>query len=155
MSQNKSKAWPTLGFIKDSQDAALDGFLKLTKDLTIEVDGQAIDTKNLNMPKYLTAYDKSTKTEVIIGKLVKKRKTFNDADSDLQVFIALEPNVTFKLAGDKVNSSGFGSLESQGAQLARLDSLLADEKITEEQFETSKTNIGYSKAKVTLPPPRN
>ena len=149
------KAWPTLGYIKDSQDTALDGYLKLGKDLTIEVDGEAINAGSIGMPKFLTAYDKTTKTEVIIGKLVKRRATYNDESSDLKVFIALEPNVTFKHKGDKVASSGMAFLESQASQLVKLDKLLADDKITEEQFETSKTNIGYSKAKVILPPPRD
>lgn len=152
---NTKKQWPTFGFIKESKDTALDGYVKLDKNLTIEVDGETLSVGNLNMPKFLTAYDKVNKREVVIGKLVKKRKTFNDPDSDLQVFIAFEPNVTFKNNGEKVFTSGFASLESAPAQLARLEKLLADNKVTEEQYDDTKKNISFSKAKITLPPPRD
>lgn len=152
---NKGKAWPTLGYIKDSQDAALDGYLKLDKNLTLEVDGETLNVKSLNMPKYLTTYDSVNKREVIIGKLVKRREERDNPDSNLKVYIQLEPNVTFKYNGDKVQTSGFASLESAGAQLARLEQSLENNDITEDQYEQARTNISYSKAKVTLPPPRN
>ena len=149
------KTWPTLGYIKDSEDSSLDSYIKVNKDLTIKADGEVINATSIGMPKFLTAYDKNTKTEVIIGKLVKRREKFGDENSKLKVFISLEPNITFEHKGDKVSSSGLAFLETQQSQLDKLDKSLADNKITEEQFEKAKTNIGYSKAKVTLPPPRD
>ena len=85
-----AKKYTDIGYIRASDNTALDDFMSLTKDLQVLVDGEAVDTKYLQLPKYLTAYDKSKKQEVILGKLVKR-----EVDGELRVYFQFNDNVSF------------------------------------------------------------
>ena len=139
-----AKKYTDIGYIRASENTALDDFMSLTKDLQVLVDGNAIDTKYLQLPKYLTAYDKSSKKEVILGKLVKR-----EVEGELRVYFQFNDNVSFRKDGNVLKNK-FGSLKSTSAQLDELEKSLQDEKISEDNYNKVKEAISSSKAKVTI-----
>lgn len=144
---SKNKSWPVLGFIKTSD---LGPFLKKSKDISIEVNGSTYNVENINLPNFLTIYDKELKKEVVIGKIVTRKK-----DNKVVKYIQLNEDVKFTNKGDSVKSSGFAFLKSKEDRIKEINKLEMDSIISETEAEEARKQAEWSVYQVSLPPPKD
>ena len=145
----KTKKWSNLGLVYKGK-SGLDPYLSVNKNLSITIDGNKVDTKYVNLPRYLTVYDKDSRRELIIGKLVKREK-----DGQLNQYVDFVDGVEFSDNGDLVLSSGFGSLKDSQTRLAELDAAEQDGKLAGDKLEQAREIAENSVYQVTITPPRD
>lgn len=142
-----NKQWPTVGYIKDGDTGP---FMKLDKNVKMKVNGKKLDLQYVNITQHLSVYDKETREETEIGKIITTKK--NDK---ISTFIQFNDNVEFGDSNSKFEMSGLGFLQTKGARLKQLDKAVQDGNIDEATAEKVREAISYSKYQVVLPPPKD
>ena len=94
--------------------------------------------------------EKETKTEEIVGKIVKIEK-----DGNIKEFVSFNDNIEFGTQEGKADVSNYGYLKNKEQLLADIDKAEADNKISEDAATKAREGAENTLFKVTLTPSKD
>jgi hypothetical protein len=140
-----SKQWLELGYINESDTGP---YLSLNKNAIVKVDGVKHEGKSFNIARYIVKYDKESRQEVVVGKVVSRKKE----DGSISEYVEFMDNVKFGTSEGRADVSKYAILKNKNKIIADIDAAEAEGKITEDKAEELRGNASNALFKVTLPP---